>query len=152
MVDICREGHRQRSTPQKRHTAHLRRHTLVHPDRGGDKTQPSTGGDCARQAPGHLSSLDLGGHKMQAQPSLCLCRVPKNLNLSGLDLGNACNPGPTSDSFRQSNLEPEQCRLGKYTHRELGKPIVAETLGALPTDATDICLQCSSLSTARLNK
>ena len=60
-------------------------------------------------------------HKTQAQPSLCLCGVPENLNLSGLDLGNAHNPGPASESFRQSNLEPEQCRLGKHTCREWGQ-------------------------------
>ena len=52
MVDICREGCSQRSAPQKRHTAHLRRHTSCTPrkpsgrDRGGDKSQrprsPST--------------------------------------------------------------------------------------------------------------
>ena len=53
--------------------------------------------------------------KTQAQPSLRLCGVPKNLNLSGLDLGSALNPGPASDSSRQSNLEPKQCRLGKHT-------------------------------------
>ena len=35
------------------------------------------------------------GHKMQVQPSLHLCGVHKNLNLRGLDLGSACNPGPT---------------------------------------------------------
>ena len=61
------------------------------------------------------------GHKTQAQPSLRLCGVPKNLNLNGLDLGSAYNPGPASDSSRQSNLEPEQCRLGKHTHCEWGK-------------------------------
>ena len=38
------------------------------------------------------------GHKTQAQPSLHFCGVPKNLNLSGLDLGSVCNPGPASDS------------------------------------------------------
>ena len=37
---------------------------------------------------------------MHAQLSLCLCGVPKklNLNLSGLVLGNAHNPGPALDS------------------------------------------------------
>ena len=46
MVDICWEGHSQRSAPQKRHTAHLRRHTHCTPrklrgwDRGGDKLKP----------------------------------------------------------------------------------------------------------------
>jgi len=38
------------------------------------------------------------GHKMQAQPSLRLCGVPENLNLSSLDLGSTHNPGPASDS------------------------------------------------------
>ena len=61
------------------------------------------------------------GHKTQAQPSLHLCGVLENLNLSGLDLGSACNPGPASDSSRQSKLESEQCRLGKHTCRERGQ-------------------------------
>ena len=45
MVDICWEGHSQRSAPQKRHTAHLRRHAHCTPrkpsswDGGGDKSQ-----------------------------------------------------------------------------------------------------------------
>ena len=38
------------------------------------------------------------GHKTQAQPSLRLWGVPENLNLSGLDLGSARNPGPALDS------------------------------------------------------
>ena len=61
------------------------------------------------------------GCKTQAQPSLCFCGVPENLNLSGLDLGRACKPGPASDSSRQSNIEPEQCRLGKHTGRKRGQ-------------------------------
>ena len=66
MVDIRQEGCSQRSAPQKRHMAHLRRHAHCTPrklsdwDWGGNKTQPPTGGDCAHQAPGHLSCLDLG--------------------------------------------------------------------------------------------
>ena len=66
MVDIPWEGHNQRSAPQKRHTANLRRHAhctsrkLSSWDRGSDKTQPSIGGNCARQAPGYLSCSDLG--------------------------------------------------------------------------------------------
>ena len=66
MVDIHREGCSQRSAPQKRHMAHLRRHSCCTPrkpsgyDGGGDKSQPSTGGDCACQAPGDLSCSDLG--------------------------------------------------------------------------------------------
>ena len=52
MVDLCQEGCSQRSAPQKRHTAHLRRRASCTPrkpsgrDRGGDKSQrprsPST--------------------------------------------------------------------------------------------------------------
>ena len=125
-VDICREGRSQRSAPQKRHMAHLRkcaRCTHRKPgswDGGSDKPQPSTGGDCVRQAPGHLSwTWDV--HKTQAQPSLHLCGVPKNLNLSGLDLGCAHNPGPASDSSQHSNLQPEQCRQGKHTRHERGQ-------------------------------
>ena len=34
------------------------------------------------------------GHKTQAQPSLCLCEIPENLNLSSIDLRSAHNPGP----------------------------------------------------------
>ena len=61
------------------------------------------------------------GHKMQAQQNLRFCGVPKNLNLSILDLGSACNTGTASDSSQQVNLEPEQCRLRKHTHRERGQ-------------------------------
>ena len=61
------------------------------------------------------------GRKMQAQQSLHLCGVPKNMNLSGLDVGSACKPGPTSDSSQQSNMESEQCRLGKHTRCEQGQ-------------------------------
>ena len=57
----------------------------------------------------------------QAQPSLCLCGVPENLNLSSLDLGNACKPEHTSESSLQSNLESEQCRLGKHTCHKQGQ-------------------------------
>ena len=61
------------------------------------------------------------GHKTQSQPSLRLWGVPEYLNLSGLDLGSACNPVPASDSSWQSNLEPEQCRQGKHIRRERGQ-------------------------------
>ena len=89
---------------------------------------------------------------MQALPSLRLCGLLEYLNLSGLDLGSAYNPGLASDSSRQSNLEAKQCRQGKHTRMSGGKPSVAETLGALPTDASVICLQRPSLPTAQLNK
>ena len=91
------------------------------------------------------------GHKMQVQPSLCLCGVPKNLNLSSVDLGSARNPGPALVS-QQNKLEPEQCRSRKHTHHERGQPSTVQSLWALPTHASDICLQCSSLPAAQLNK
>ena len=89
------------------------------------------------------------GHKTQGQLSVRLCGVPEYLNLSSLDLGSAYNPGPASDSSLQSNLEPKQRRQGKHTPLSGGKPSVAERLGAHPSV---ICLQRSSLPTARLNK
>ena len=62
-----------------------------------DPPEP-TWGEYTHQAPSRLSCLDLEVHKMQAQPSLYLCGVPENLNLSGLDLGGVRNPEPTLDS------------------------------------------------------
>ena len=96
MVDTCREGRSQRSAPQKRHTAHLRRHTHCTPRKssgwngGGDKTCLPPGGDCIRQAPGHLSCSDLG---------------------------RAQNTGPTESVPLWSTQEPEPERLrpGKCT-------------------------------------
>ena len=58
---------------------------------------------------------------MQAKPRLCLYGVLEYLNLSGLDLGSAYNPGLASDSSQQSNLEPKQCRQGKHTRHEQGQ-------------------------------
>ena len=58
---------------------------------------------------------------MQAQLSLRLCGVPQYLYLSGSDLGSAYNPGPASESSRQSNLEPKQCRQGKHARHEQGQ-------------------------------
>ena len=43
------------------------------------------------------------------------------LNLSGLDLGGACSPGPASDGSQQSNLEPELCGQGGCTRPEWGQ-------------------------------
>ena len=119
----------------------------------GDKTHRPTWGVCARQAPGHLSCSDLA---------------------------KAQNAGPTESAPLWSTREPEPERLrpGKCMqprarfrqspcratwslssvdwesiHAVSGdKPSVAQTLRALPTHASDICLQCSSLPTARLNK
>ena len=157
MVDIRWEGRSQRSAPQKRHRAHLRRCAPCIPrkpsgwDGGGNKSQPSTGEDSVRQAPGHLSRLDLG----QAQTTGPTKSAP---------LWNTQKPEPEW-------LRPGECMqprahisFGRATYSlssvdwdsmhavSVGKPSVAKTLSALPTHASDICLQCSSLPTALLNK
>ena len=129
MVDIHWEDHNQRSASQKRHRAHLRRHGLCTPrkpsgwDRGGDKPQPPMGGrgNCTHQTPGHLSFSDLGraqNEDLTKSAPLWTTREPEP---EWLNLGSACNPGPATDSSPQSNLEPEQCRLGKYTRCEQGQ-------------------------------
>ena len=92
---------------------------------------------------------------MHARPSLCLCGVPENLNLSSLDLGSARNSGPALEqplsscraTWSLSSVDQES------THAVSGgKPSVAQTLRALPTHTSDIFFQCSSLTTAQLNK
>ena len=124
MVNILQDGHSQRSASQKREST-----SAIHPenlsswDRGGDKPQPSTGGDYTHQGPGHLSCLDLG-QAQNAGPTksapLWTNREPEPERL----VGSACNPGPASDSSWQSNLESEQCRLGKHPRHEWGaKPV-----------------------------
>ena len=98
---------------------------------------------------GSYGSLGQGRHKTQAQPSLRLCGVPENLNLSGLGLGSACNSGhaPCRATWSLSSVDGEStCALNG------DKPSVAGTLRVLPTHASGICLQCPSLPTARLNK
>ena len=95
-VDIHWEGRSQRSAPQKRHTAHLRRCDPCTPRKpsgwngGGNKTHCPPGGDCTHQAPGHLSCSDLG---------------------------RAQNAGPTKSAPLGSTQEPEseQLRPGKCT-------------------------------------
>ena len=157
MVDIQQEGRSQRSAPQRRHMAHLRQRSCSTPkkssgwDQGGDKMHCSTWGECAHQVPGHLSCSDLG---------------------------RAHNTGPTESVPLWSTREPEpewlrpgkcaqlRARFRQFVCRATwslssvdwesthtvsgGKPSAAETLRALPTLASDICLQCSSLPTARL--
>ena len=158
MVDIRQEGRSQRSAPQRRHTAHLRWCSHCTPkkpsglDWRGEKMHPPPGESVLAKHLVAWAGWTWEEHKTQAQPSLCLCGVPKNLNLSSLDLGSACNPGPTLDSCPAEQPEPEQCRLGKPTHHERGQTKCSETLRALPTLTSGICLRCSSLPTARLSK
>ena len=159
MADIRQEGCSQRSAPQKRNMAGLRRCTCCYPVNPAARIgkvirhTPPTWGECDHQAPCHLSCSGLG-------------RVQ--------------NAGPTESAPLWSTWEPEPERLrpGKCTQPRAhlrqfpcratwslrsvdwesthalsgGKPSVAKPLKALPTHTNDICLQCSSLPTARLNK
>ena len=84
-VGICQESHSQRSAPQKRHMAHLRRHSYY--------------------APRKLCGLYHGGDKMH-----CTCRECTDQAascLSCLDLGRAQNTGPTKSVPFWSTQEPE---------------------------------------------
>ena len=106
--------------------------------------------------------------------------LAKHLVLNCSDLGRAQNAGPTKSVHLCITQEPEpewlrpgKCMQPKAHLRQFpcratwsqssvhwesthaltgGKASVAKTLQALPTHASDICLQCSSLPTARLNK
>ena len=99
-VDICPKSRSQRSAPQRRHMAHLRWHSccaarkLSDWDRGEDKMHHPAG----RVRSSSIRSPELLGLG-KSQLSLCLCGVPENLNLSGLDLGSAHNQGPALNNF-----------------------------------------------------
>ena len=150
MVDICQEGRSQRSAPQNRHKAHrTRRAWKLRIGRGWEKSR-CTWGDCVCQAPGSLSCSDRGRHKTQAQPRLRLCGVPENTNLSGLGhLGKCMQLRARSLSCSAWSLSSVD---GESTYAVSGgKPSVAGTLRALPTHASDTCLQRPSLPTG-LNK
>ena len=65
MVDICQVGHSLRSALQRRHMAHMRCALVAHPGNqvaGTGEVIKMHGppGQCAHQAPGHLSCSDLG--------------------------------------------------------------------------------------------
>ena len=101
MVDSCQEGRSLRSAPKRRHTAHLRQCPCGTPRKraAGTREVPRCTahlGQCARQAPGHLSCSDLG-RAQNACPTesvpLWSIREP-----DGLDLGSAWNAGPALDS------------------------------------------------------
>ena len=84
--------------------SHLRRHSTVHPGNraaGTGEVISYTASPGESALAKHLvvwAAWTREGHKMQAQPSLCLCGVPENLYLSSLDLGSALNSVPTLDS------------------------------------------------------
>ena len=108
----------------------------------------------------------------------CACQAPGHLSCS--DLGRAQDAGPIKSAPLWSTWEPEpeQLRPGKCTKPRArfgqlpcratqslssadwesthavswGKPSVIHMLRALPTQASDICLQCPSRPTAPLNQ
>jgi len=92
------------------------------------------------------------GYKTQAQKSLCLCGVPENLNLNGLDLGSACNPGMALDSFPAEQPGTSAVQTRKAHTPWTGANPVWPRRGKHSAHASDICLQCSSLPAAQLNK
>ena len=121
---------------------------------------------------------DPGGKVPRPVWGVCICQVPGHLSCS--DLGRAQNIGPPESAHLWRTPEPEHeqltpgkcmqprahfrqfpCRATRSlssvdwesTHAmSQGKPSMAQTLRALPTHAGDICLQCSSLPTALLNR
>ena len=116
---------------------------------------------------------------MHCPPGECVLAKPPG-HLSCSDLGRAQNTGPTKSAplWNTQKPESEQLRPGKCTQPRAcfrqfpcratwslssvdwenthamskGKPSVAETVQALPTHASDLCLQGSSLPAAQLNK
>ena len=103
---IRQEGRSRRSAPQKRNRHTWKGAPRCTPrkgvlGRGGDKTRSPTGGDCFRQALGHLSCSDLG---------------------------RAQNAGPTEPAPLWSTREPEPERLrpGECTQPRAGHRQVPE--------------------------
>ena len=154
-VDICKEGRSQRSAPQRRHMAHLRWFSCCTPrklsnkDWGGDKMQCPTWVECAHQAPGCLSCLDLGkAEKKGPTESVLLWSTQEAEPERGRSgKGTKCRTCLRQFACRAT------CSLSsvdqKSTHT-MSKPSVIQMLQALHTH--DICLQCSSLPTAQLNR
>ena len=110
-------------------------------------------GQCARQVPGRLSCLDLG----RAQNALPTQSVPlqstwepepEQLRPGKCTKHRACfGQHPCRTSWSLNSVDPESTCCC-----ELGQASVVHTLRARPAHASDICLQCSSLPTAQLNK
>ena len=152
--DLHQEGHNQRSALQRRHMAHLRwcSHSVPRKpcgwDQGGDK-MPCTCGECAHQAPGCLSCLDLGkAEKKGPTESVLLWSTQEAEPKRGRSgKGTKCRTCLRQFACRAT------CSLSsvdqKSTHT-MSKPSVIQMLQALHTH--DICLQCSSLPTAQLNR
>ena len=110
-------------------------------------------GQCTCQAPGHLSCSDLG-RAQNASPteSVPLWSTwepePEQLRPGKcMKLGARFGQFPCRATWSLSSVDRETTRAVSWS-----KPSVVHTLWALPTHASDICLQCSSLPTTQLNK
>ena len=156
MVDICQEGHSLKSAPQRRHTAHLSQCTCGAPRKRAAGTREVTRcttylGQCTRQAPGRLSCSDLGGAQ-NARPDksvpLWSIREPEGLRPGKCTKCRAClGQLPCRATWSLSSIDQKSTCTMSW-----GKPSVVQTLRALPTDTSDICLQCSSPCPTQLNK
>ena len=151
MVNICWEGHSQRSGPQKRHTAHLRRCTGCTPrkpsvrDKGGNNSQRP-------HSPSTWSHELLGpGKGTKCRPNW-VCTfveypttwtwVAKTWKVHTTQGQPQTVPGRATQSLSSADRES--------THTvNRDKPSLAKTLWA---HTSVICWQCSSLPTALLNK
>ena len=152
MVDNRQEGHSQRSAPQRRHIAQLRQCSRWAPrkqsiwNRGGDKMHHPTWGECAHQAPGHLSWSDLGRAQNAGPPNsvpLWITWKPEPEQLSPVRFKQPrahLRQFPCRATWSLSSVDQESTHAMSRC-----KPSVAQTWWALPTHASDICLQCSSL-------
>ena len=146
MVDICWEGHSQRSAHQKRHTHRCHPGNRAAGTREVIRRHP---GECARQAPGRLSCSDLG-------------RAQNIGPTESAPLGSTREPEP--ERIRPGKCTQARAQFRQCTHRAPwnlssvdwesthavngGKPSVKTA--RTPHTRSDICLQCSSLPTPRL--
>ena len=148
MVDIHQEGRSQRSATQKRHKAHW----LGVPgnwvwDREGRSHAAPEKSELVKLLVAWAAPMGKAQNTGPTKPApLWSTQEPE---LSGLGLESACNlgPAPCRATWSLSSVD------GESTHSmSRGKPSVAGTLWVPLTHTSDICLQCPSLPTARLNK
>ena len=109
-------------------------------------------GQGACQASSHLSCSDLG-RAQNAHPNRVWALAEYPRTWAALTWGGHKMWGPLGTVPLQSTLKPKQWRHGKHTPpwHVANKPSVVPTLQALPTHASNICLQCPSLPTTQLN-
>ena len=75
-------------------------------------------GECARQAPGHLSCSDRGWAQNAGPTKSVPLWSTREAEPEQLRPGKCMQSRARS---LHSNLKPEQCRLGKHTRREQGQ-------------------------------